>query len=836
MRLINFKNIAFGFLSCAMLCAGCSDAMEDIIDAPSESLTLRFYSAGAGTRADIESSDASLNENLISNLAVAFYPSAASDSKNAVKFNLFKNLGATGKVERKIIISDEEVALLFGGTETSGATCRVYALANLSDEEIAALGKTPTVAAMKELRVSSEFDTQQVQESFVMSGDATVTYNIDASGKKTAVGNVQLVRSAAKITLNIKLPESYEDPGTGNIWEPIASPATGAMRVLLNNGVKNSRVLVPQEGYGFQDEDYFNITTADATYGFVDNRVNNSEYPNKQKVPFYTYPNRWENTPGERHRTALTLIVPWHNTTTNTYQTFYYRVPVTPAEMPRLVSNHSYQIDLNVGMLGSAMPETPVEITGNYRVVDWARETIDVNIKDYRYLVVSPTTYRMDNTEDFTLNFYSSHPVEVDDITMTYQRFSYITETGNSEMGTVVYFPTSKEVIDRSVTPDGIKMVEYSENITTAPNSKQYSFSLKHKLEVWTPLDKDGIIVPQTGYRNLSDTTNIQNSIQKYLRSDSPEPAYSPYTFKVTLRHKDNPEFKASFTVVQYPAMYIQADKNPGGEYRTSPLSSSSFGYVFVNPEYTPAGRFIPAYWTNSSDLGGVHGITSNATNKNPNMYVINLTALSGNYESYIIGDPRALNVNNNLVGNPGQLTAVASPTIQDWAVEAEALYNESNQKRRLQWYYPTQEGSSTRNMIAPKIRVASSYGVCNNGTSTQNLRRRCASYQEQGFPAGRWRVPTYSEVEFIVKLSTKGIIPLLFTKGATYLTAQGFVRVEDDDKGSITLLTNTTSGSVRAVYDEWYWEKETNYVLQNNSSGGYDFTWGDMPMRNPQN
>ena len=213
-------------------------------------------------------------------------------------------------------------------------------------------------------------------------------------------------------------------------------------------------------------------------------------------MPFYTYPNRWENTPGERHRTALTLIVPWHNTTTNTYQTFYYRVPVTPAEMPRLVSNHSYQIDLNVGMLGSAMPETPVEITGNYRVVDWARETIDVNIKDYRYLVVSPTTYRMDNTEDFTLNFYSSHPVEVDDITMTYQRFSYITETGNSEMGTVVYFPTSKEVIDRSVTPDGIKMVEYSENITTAPNSKQYSFSLKHKLEVWTPLDKDGIIVP----------------------------------------------------------------------------------------------------------------------------------------------------------------------------------------------------------------------------------------------------------------------------------------------------------------------------------------------------
>ncbi len=824
-----------------MLCGGCSDAMEDIIDAPSESLTLRFYSAGAGTRADIESSDASLNENLISNLAVAFYPSAASDSKNAVKFNLFKNLGATGKVERKIIISDEEVALLFGSTETSGATCRVYALANLSDEEIAALGKTPTVAAMKELRVSSEFDTQQVQESFVMSGDATVTYNIDASGKKTAVGNVQLVRSAAKITLNIKLPESYEDPGTGNIWEPIASPATGAMRVLLNNGVKNSRVLVPQEGYGFQDEDYFNITTADATYGFVDNRVNNSEYPNKQKVPFYTYPNRWENTPGERHRTALTLIVPWHNTTTNTYQTFYYRVPVTPAEMPRLVSNHSYQIDLNVGMLGSAMPETPVEITGNYRVVDWARETIDVNIKDYRYLVVSPTTYRMDNTEDFTLNFYSSHPVEVDDITMTYQRFSYITETGNADAGAVVYFPTSKEVIDRSVMPDGIKMVEYSKNITIAPNSKQYSFSLRHKLEVWTPLNSatatsitNGNTVSQTGYTSLSDTTRIQNSIQKYLRSDSPDMPYSPYAFKVTLRHKDNPEFKASFTVVQYPAMYIQADKNPGG-------GTSNKGNVFVNNSNN-----------STSELGGVHGLTGSG-NRNPNMYVIQTSVLGNTWDKpYIIGDPRSLNINNDLetarnssggyrptyTYDPLPVTG-SSAVAGSWCNTATALYPSNSGNRKLSYYYPTDERTEETHtwMIAPKIRVASSYGVTNPLNRT-DARRRCATYQERGFPAGRWRLPTYGEMLYITSLSSTGKIPVLFSIGSTYWCAQGAYKVNSD--GTLTEVKNFSVSFnlpyVRAVYDEWYWEKETNYVLQNNSSGGYDFTWGDMPMRNPQN
>lgn len=858
MRLINFRNIALGFLSFALACGGCTDTLDDFNDAPSESLTLHFYSVGEGTRAT-EASDAALNENRIVNLAVAFYPSASDETAQPVKFQVFSGLDATGSVERKIVVSDEEVSKLFGSTETSGTTCSLYALANLSKEELAALGNSPSIAEMKALKVSSAFDSQQTHESFVMSGQASVTYNVDAAGNKSAVGDVPLVRTAAKITLNINLPQSVEDLA-GNVWKPLASEATGAMRVLLNNGVRSATAVTAQD-LSVADEDYFNITSANETYGFVDNTTGNPSYPNKQKIPFYTYPNRWENTPQERHRTALILLVPWHNTTTDTYQTFYYTVPVTPAEMPEIVSNHSYHVDLNVGMLGSSAPETPVEIEGKYRVVDWARETIDVNIKDYRYLVVSPTSYRMDNTEDFSLSFYSSHPVEIEDITMTYQRFSFITATGNNNMGAVVYFPTSKQIIDRSVTSDGIKMVEYSENITTAPNSKQYVFNLKHKLEVWTPLNNasatsittgnlttensvrlQGNQVIQTGYTNLADTTNVQNAIQKYLRSQTPEAAYSPYVFTVTLRHKDNKEFKTSFTIVQYPAMYIRADKNPGGSYRTSRFGSSSYGYVFVNPVYHPAGTFwgqsYDAYWENSSDFGGVHGISGNANNKNPNMYVINLTSLSGNYENYIIGDPRSLNIRNDLAGNPGKLPEAASTTEASWAVEADALYREngSTNKRKLNWYYPTREGASTEKMLAPKIRVASSYGVCTDGTSTQNLRKRCASYQEQGCPAGRWRVPTYSEVEFIVKLSSKGLIPLLFTKGGTYLTAQGFINVDNNDEGSITLLPNQTSGSVRAVYDEWYWEKETNYVLKSNSNGGYDFTWGDMPMRNPQN
>ena len=120
------------------------------------------------------------------------------------------------------------------------------------------------------------------------------------------------------------------------------------------------------------------------------------------------------------------------------------------------------------------------------------------------------------------------------------------------------------------------------------------------------------------------------------------------------------------------------------------------------------------------------------------------------------------------------------------------------------------------------------------DGVSRGNARRRCASYQEQGYPAGRWRMPTYGELKFIVWLAQTGKIPRLFNTGV-YWTAQGAYEI-NADTGELTPSSGTTSTWVRAVYDEWYWEKETNYVLQHNSDGGYDFTWGDMPKRNPQN
>ena len=102
----------------------------------------------------------------------------------------------------------------------------------------------------------------------------------------------------------------------------------------------------------------------------------------------------------------------------------------------------------------------------------------------------------------------------------------------------------------------------------------------------------------------------------------------------------------------------------------------------------------------------------------------------------------------------------------------------------------------------------------------------RCASYQEQGYPAGRWRVPTLAEIQFIATLSAKKIIPKLFTDNVYYCISSGMVKYGT----TITKTDKNGSGdkraNVRCVYDEWYWEQYDN----NGKVDPTVFTWGDEP------
>lgn len=81
---------------------------------------------------------------------------------------------------------------------------------------------------------------------------------------------------------------------------------------------------------------------------------------------------------------------------------------------------------------------------------------------------------------------------------------------------------------------------------------------------------------------------------------------------------------------------------------------------------------------------------------------------------------------------------------------------------------------------------------------------KRCASYQEGGYPAGRWRLPTMAEIAFIIRLQDEEVIPTMFNASTgNYWMANGYLF--DVGKVDTNPANNTTAG-VRCIYDAWYW------------------------------
>lgn len=849
------------FLVMGILAAGCTEDMPDVParllpDAPG-TVTIRFACSGMTRSTDSDNSEAH-----IGNLLVGLYVSGPSEDVKPVAEKDVKAEelvpDAEGRITVSMRLTDEMVERLFGDKSVSGAQCRLYAIANRPmDEDAPRLPEKPTIAQMNALSVTSPFKTRQVQDSFVMVGEGTVTYTAPTGSEiyGKASGEGLLCRAAAKIRLNVSLPARIEVPAKdadGNditeTWVPETTDES--MSVLLNNGVQTA-VAYPVGSPAWRPADsgaYYDSDLKDGESYRVLKNTGSGEYPYTMEVPFYTYPNAWEEL--ETSQTTLTLRVRWgkpgpDGSAPTAWQTYYYQVPVTPNEIQRIDRNYSYTVNLKVGMLGSTVPQTSQVVDGlSYQIVNWQTENVVVDMNDYRYLVVNPNIFSVQNENTVNIPYYSSHEVEVENITMTFQRFNFFSDG----TGDIVEFVVPQTILDRSVSDTGDKMVSY-EKLTSSTNQKY--LRITHPMVIWTPVNGSGTEVQLTGVEkpnNYNDMTEAQkatymsdfvsNNIYKFIPPTDAADAvpFSSYTFHITICHKDKPNYKEDIVITQYPGMYITAEKNGAtGSGNSAPLRAN----VYINNRHV-TGAGDNAWW----------GITTNWTatnsNANPNMYTVTISQLSDS-EGYIIGDPRMLYPSNQLdatgaletttqnSNNPAATAAGTNITANNWCVRASALYNSGTATTRtLTYYYPTIEETTDeyKMRVAPKFRIASSYGKCPAGNYTRtNSRRRAATYQEMGYPAGRWRLPTYGELLFIIRLSNTGKIPTLFNDNGKYWTAQGLYTIN----GTELDVSDATTGYVRAVYDEWYWEQYANegyekYSVLTPTNGTYAYTLGDIP------
>lgn len=777
-----------------LLWQGCDRSRDDMTQPDSDCITLNVDIPFAGTRA---SSDG-LNEFTVKSLHLFFYAAEGhDDDTSAAIYDV--TIDGEFVYSRHITLSLPDNALKEGGLfGPASDRCYVYAVANVDENRLTSgtvSGLRNTVSGLKATVVDSDFDKTRVQDSFAMDGFAELTLN---RADRIVSGTVTLQRAAAKLTLAVDLPQSIEvtneikDPltGTSTTQTIIYTSMPDQMRVWISNGVKTS-VLNTNPVSPDNNALYSNSISASegSAFSFHDEQP---KYKYVQDVPFYSYPSKW-NPYSPDANCSLTLSIPWQYTDSQGQKqnvVTYYRLNVQPGKN-MMERNTHYDMRVTIERLGGTVIQKPVDMQFDWNYnMEWNTQTLSTDIKEIRYLLLNSNdfserlnayTYVMQNEMEISVPYNSSHPVEIESVELTWHDFY------NDR--------------DRSIT------LNY--------NTDTYRYS------------------NLTGYRPASDFAGIEldpvNEMLKLRRNllhiawdsnsaaiKNGEDALNAYTFTIRLRHTDaktgDAASHATIIITQIPAISITSQLTTSGNSRFVNNNNTTYREnigSWWNTNYVYYGYVSSSTSTSNYYLGSVH---DDDNVKNKNTYILTISKFDTG-DNYIIADPRKRSV-DNLNESGTSATATGEWTVKD------------NADKRMQNYYPADDNSNKSRYMAPALRIASQWGVTYNVTR-RGAQRRCASYQENGRPAGRWRLPTIAEIEYICRLSNKRYIPYLFgTEGntANYWCATGGVNVNNSTTNpSVTAATTGSNDAraVRCVYDEWYWGSDT---LTNKNR----FTWGD--------
>ena len=793
---------------------------EDLTPDTGEGVVLRFFSDESmvvtKAKTQKEGVDA-LNENVLSSVEYFIYSNAQKNG-NAVLHGYLENVRQNAPVSIPMTIETVNSVLCPNGATNFW----VYAIANRS--RIVAEGDPENlsgtdIATISALTKDMEFDGGNVktpQTNFLMSTDGPFEVtNVKRRSTIVATANIGLKRVAAKITVAVRVVPQVEIKNTVTISgvtdtrTEIWKPRMNEMYIYLVNGAKTGQVSgAPVAGsdlYQYQQVEFDMNGSESHSYDTYTKRVDPETgeeildanglvqydkttetgifYPSKS--PFYTYPEQWMY--GSEEEPYLKLAIPWdreagysdnNNYFGTTSKIYYYRVycPASAIDMSnaQFLRNNWYKVILNVGILGSETDGGEMVINGNYYVVDWQERETGGG---------GSGTGINDSDKEAEIKG---------------ARYLFL-----NEQNFIMY--NLEDLMIPYVTSDPCIIEDFE--------AKKYAFSGSQK---------DSLITTSPAAWNMdvslvTTATGAHISFNHPLNNDTSTSDYdvSPYKISFTIRHKDDPSYAKEVTIEQRPAIMIDMENNPpdpvSSSYWTEIGENNHHGYTYVN-----------------NDQGSYGGSgTSSGNNTNFNMFIIETTVLPSDSD-YLLGDPRLATV-DNLNSWP-----TSNSSVSTWSATAASVQGTN---RKLTYYYPVDPSTNANNLIAPKYRVASSHGATTYLTYA-NAFRRCASYQEKGYPAGRWRLPTVAEVSYITKLNADGKIVRLFgdnTNNSTtdYWCNSGYITVYGGNSTNAPVPhIGVTSGNryVRCVYDEWYWEgikyNGTDYTTVTPLD---TFKWGDI-------
>ena len=835
--------IPFAAFLLVLAAASCQE--ERIPGMEEERYSLRFICDGLTTKSD--ESKGLPQERVLNSIDVYFYRDGETSSdaefhKRLVLQDVYDLYNA------HIDFLASEVSSLF----YSSATCEVFAIANVDASLLPGnVTDALTGSSMPELMaktVTSTFGSPQgadhIPSSFVMTGYNTVT--LSSRAKSTvATGIIPLYRLAAKLELlihvqdTIHLRTTYKDEfntvyPAEEVWRPMTDRPGAAAQVeaYLENGYKDAAIGVQhapatytpmvststpmspaleekffkysKNKMEYDDQTTVTITearrwtysdfeaglcTRDQVGQDVSGETVNTVY--MYSDPSYSYPITWDR--GVEKEPFFKLCLPWAREGTllvykngldhapeeisyNTAQKQYYYKIIFP--MHALESNNFYRLKMNVAILGSETEDALVEMEPTYAVAGWQNKTEileEAEVGNARFLSVPQSAYTLYNEQTLTIPYVTSDDCEIVDISWIkpYYGSSRVGQNGVSD-GTAYGYP--------KITSGTVTL-----NASGASADGKWEFKLSGDKKI-------------AFKHTLSNTQSANMDV-------------SPYIITFTIRHKDAPSYLKTVTITQYPAIYMsQVDGGsvfvdgyfarvyratlPGARQVTgSTTDYTSTAYAAggtTNTFSTTATGNITVPYLNlyrsidGFDLETITQITVTAFSSDANSFRDH----SGQNVEYIIGDPRKPSgwTNSDLIPYLTSITGNRTYTnnTTNWGDNAAKI----------------QIGETKSALIAPSLLFSSAWSIKSGNVSFETATKRCATYQEGGYPAGRWRLPTEAEVNFVHALQTYNVIPVLFASGADYWASSGYVY----NGTSYTRPTGSLDSGVRCVYDVWYW------------------------------
>lgn len=381
-----------------LLLSSCSqEELENKPFADSGKIAIRLSLAQPGiTKADTETGEDNLNENLVKTLDVFIYE----EGEDACFFYQHINL-ASGKA-----VSGEYTVTLNAMQEqfNRDKTYNTYVVANYS-QTVPANGLT--LSKLKAQAVSS-LDPDKTQDSFLMDGTSAQILNDGVIMNKEIT--VPLKRAAAKIRVSTAYTNSFSALKSENISKKLYRYATNAS--VLETATPATPQLQSMAGF-----------------------TNIASGAGSDKTVVYSYPNDWSQD--QQNETYLIMNIPITGPDGKEYTQNYYKVPVNfrlPSDdtanlseeqeaerdaIYKLERNHLYDITILVDKPGAETPESAKEISANYTIKDWTTKEVLVSVEGFNFLYVEQTTITLPNRTSYTTTFQSSTPdVEITDITV----------------------------------------------------------------------------------------------------------------------------------------------------------------------------------------------------------------------------------------------------------------------------------------------------------------------------------------------------------------------------------------------------------------------------------